>query len=418
MGGKAMSLINDLIDRYCPYGITYKSLSELGSFYGGLSGKNKEDFIDGNAKLITYMNVFSNMAIDTEIKDMVKIGEHEKQNSVDYGDIIFTGSSETLDECGMSSVLTKRVDEKLYLNSFCIGFRFHDKNLLLPDFSKHLFRSKEIRKQIKRTANGVTRFNVSRQKMEKVVIPIPPLPVQQEIVRILDNFTGLITELNAELDARRKQYEYYRDKLFSFVDKVPIVKLGEIGTIIRGNGLQKKDLTEDGVGCIHYGQIYTYYGAYTYETKSFVSPELAAKLTKVNTGDIVIATTSENIEDVCKCVAWLGENEIVTGGHTAILKHNQNPKYISYYLQTSSFFQQKCKIAQGTKVIEVSSKKLEQILIPLPPLDVQERIVSILDRFDALCNDKTCGLPAEIVARQKQYEYYRDKLLTFKRKNA
>lgn len=121
-------------------------------------------------------------------------------------------------------------------------------------------------------------------------------------------------------------------------DGVEWKTLGSIGTITRGNGLQKSDFSENGIKCIHYGQIYTYYGMFSSNTKSFVLPETAAKLKKVSTGDIIIAITSENIEDVCKCVVWLGEEDIVTGGHTAILKHNQNPKYIAYYLQTASFF--------------------------------------------------------------------------------
>ncbi|MBN7572792.1 restriction endonuclease subunit S [Clostridium sp. 2-1] len=187
----------------------------------------------------------------------------------------------------------------------------------------------------------------------------------------------------------------------------------EFGTMIRGNGLQKKDFTEEGIGCIHYGQIYTYYGTFTSETKTFVSEELANKLKKVNTGDLIIAITSENIEDVCKCVAWLGENEIVTGGHAAIFKHNQDPKYLSYCFQTADFFSQKRKIANGTKVIEVSPQKLEQICIPLPPLPVQREIVRILDNFKELTAELTVKLTAELTARKQQYEYYRGKLLTF-----
>ena len=140
---------------------------------------------------------------------------------------------------------------------------------------------------------------------------------------------------------------------------------------------------------------------------------MAKKLKKVNKGDLIIASTSEDIEGVCKAVAWLGDEEIVTGGHSTILKHNQNPKYIAYYFQTPMFFDQKRKFARGTKVIDVSAKDMAKIKIPLPSLDEQERIVSILDRFDALVNDISIGLPAELKARRKQYEYYRDKLLTF-----
>lgn len=187
----------------------------------------------------------------------------------------------------------------------------------------------------------------------------------------------------------------------------------EFGTMIRGNGLQKKDFTEKGVGCIHYGQIYTYYGTFTSETKTFVSEELANKLKKVNTGDLIIAITSENVEDVCKCVAWLGDNEIVTGGHSAIFKHNQDPKYLSYYFQTADFFSKKRKIANGTKVIEVSPKKLEQIRIPIPPLPVQREIVRILDNFKELTAELTAKLTAELTTRKQQYDYYRNKLLTF-----
>lgn len=183
--------------------------------------------------------------------------------------------------------------------------------------------------------------------------------------------------------------------------------------MIRGNGLPKKDFTESGVGCIHYGQIYTYYGTFADETKSFVSKETAKTLKKVSKGDLVIASTSENIEDVCKAVAWLGEEEIVTGGHATILKHDQNPKYLAYYFQTPNFSDQKRKYAKGTKVIDVSAKDLAKIKVPVPPISEQERIVSILDKFDALVSDISVGLPAELTARRSQYEYYRGKLLNF-----
>jgi len=127
-----------------------------------------------------------------------------------------------------------------------------------------------------------------------------------------------------------------------------------------------------------------------------------------------MAVTSENVEDVCSCTAWLGDEEIAISGHTAIISHNQNAKYMSYFFHSASFFEQKKRLAHGTKVIEVTPSKLGSIEIMLPTMAEQERIVSILDRFDALCSDLNIGLPAEIAARQKQYEYYRDRLLNFK----
>jgi len=203
--------------------VEWKTLGELGIFYGGLSGKTKADFQDGNAKYISYMNVYSNIAINTNINDFVRIGENENQNRVEYGDVLFTGSSETPDECGISSVLTEKISEPLYLNSFCFGFRLHDKNLFLPDFLKYLFRDDIIRKQIARTANGVTRFNVSKKLFAKILIPIPPLSEQERIVEILDKFDSLVNDISislpAEIEARRKQYEYYRSKLLSFKPK-------------------------------------------------------------------------------------------------------------------------------------------------------------------------------------------------------
>jgi type I restriction enzyme S subunit len=203
-------------------GVKWMTIKEIGGFYGGLSGKSKTDFENGNAKFITYMNVFSNIAVKTDIQDFVKISENEKQNKVKVGDIIFTGSSETPEECGMSCVLTEQIDENLYLNSFCFGLRLNDeyKELLSPEFSKYLFRSKEIRKQIVQTASGVTRFNVSKKRMEKVKIPIPPLEEQSRIVAILDKFEALVNDMStglpAEIRMRRQQYEHYRNKLLTF----------------------------------------------------------------------------------------------------------------------------------------------------------------------------------------------------------
>lgn len=194
---------------------------------------------------------------------------------------------------------------------------------------------------------------------------------------------------------------------------VEFKELGEIGEFVRGSGLQKKDFIESGVGCIHYGQIYTYYGTFAYNTKSFVSPELAKTLKKVQTGDLIIASTSENIEDVCKTVAWLGEYEIVTGGHATIFKHNQNAKYLAYFTQTEIFFEQKKKYAKGTKVIDVSAKDLAKIVIPVPPPIIQQEIVAILDKFKQLEAELELELTNELEARKKQYDFYRSKLLSF-----
>ena len=194
-------------------------------------------------------------------------------------------------------------------------------------------------------------------------------------------------------------------------DGVKHQTLGEIGEFIRGNGIQKRDFQDSGFGCIHYGQIYTYYGLFADHTKSFIDPNLAEKRKKAYKGDLVIATTSENEEDVCKACAWLGEEPIAISGDAYIFRHHQNPKYISYCFQSELFQSQKKKYITGTKVLRVNGDAMAKIHVPVPPLPVQEEIVRILDSFSSL----EAELEAELEARRKQYAYYRDELLTFDR---
>lgn len=189
--------------------------------------------------------------------------------------------------------------------------------------------------------------------------------------------------------------------------------MSELGDFIRGSGLQKKDFTESGVGCIHYGQIHTYYGTYTDKTLSFVSEEFAKKARMAEYGDLIIATTSEDDEAVCKAVAWIGREKIAISSDACIYRHNLNPKYVAYYFQTNEFQRQKLPYITGAKVRRVNADNLAKMKIPVPSLEEQERIVSILDKFDTLTSSISEGLPREIELRNKQYEYYRDELLKF-----
>lgn len=194
-------------------------------------------------------------------------------------------------------------------------------------------------------------------------------------------------------------------------DGVEYSELGAVATIIRGGNFQKKDFVAEGFPCIHYGQIYTKYDLFVNSTISHISFQIAQKQKKAVHGDIIMAVTSENIEDVCKSIAWLGNGEVAVSGHTAIIHHEMNPKFLVYYLNSSLFFQQKLKMVQGTKVMEVSPEKLKKVKIPLPPLPVQQEIVRILDTFTELTAELNEKLTAELAARKKQYEYYRDELL-------
>ena len=186
-------------------------------------------------------------------------------------------------------------------------------------------------------------------------------------------------------------------------------KINEIGTIYRGFAYSKKDFTETGTPCIHYGQIYTRYGTFANKTFTCVSKDLAKGKRLAKKGDLVMAVTSENLEDVGKCLAWLGEDDILVSNHACFIRHSLNPKYLAYFLQTSYFFKYKKKISKGVKVIDLDLNMFGDMLIPVPPLEIQSRIVEVLDKMTTL----TAELEAELEARKQQYEYYRDKLLIF-----
>jgi type I restriction enzyme S subunit len=245
-------------------------------------------------------------------------------------------------------------------------------------------------------------------------IPVPPPRIQQEIVSILDQMEDLRTGLEAELEARRQQFEYYRDLLLSFRGRgVPWVPLRELGHFIRGKRFTKRDYDAGGVGCIHYGEIYTHYGTSARSVVSRVRSDLAPTLRFAEPGDVVVVDVGETVEDVGKAVAWLGSEPVAIHDHTYAFRHDLNPTFVSYVMQTAAFQAQRTKFIARTKVKTLLIEGFSRIAIPVPPRDEQERIVAILDRFDALVNDLSIGLPAELNARRQQYEHYRYRLLTF-----
>ena len=285
-----------------------------------------------------------------------------------------------------------------------------------------------------------TRGGLNLKMIREFQIPVPPLDIQEKIVHVLDNFDTVCNDLNIglpkEIELRQKQYEYFRDQLLTYAaegvytdstvqyrqDLIrllwyvfgPIkVSLGVICDFMRGNGLQKKDFVEQGKPVIHYGQIYTKYSFSTKNTLSFTTQEVFDKLKKAAPNDIVMATTSENVEDVGKAVVWEGNENIGVSGDAYIIRTSQNARFLNYYFKSSHFQIQKERKVTGTKVVRIHSKDMENFIITLPQLSEQERIVSILDKFDTLTSDLSQGLPKEIALRQKEYEYWRDCLLKF-----
>lgn len=422
-----MTKLEELINELCPDGVEYYSLSELFIQFSGMGGVSNKWADSGNCQFIDYMNAYNNISIDVTNLPYATV-KNLNQFILRQGDILFTSASETPDECAYSSVIEDEITDGIFMDDHLFGLRIKDEYIknISPSYLKYAFRSVSFRKQIKKAVRGVTRFYVSKPDFMKLLIPLPPLSIQSEIVHILDSFTLLTAELTAELTARQKQYAFYRDYLLDFSNedvtkKIPDIdcsnveykRLGDISNIIRGGNFQKKDFVEQGKPCIHYGQIYTRLGTTTSKSITYLNDDVYSKSKKAMPNDIIMAVTSENIEDVCKCTVWFGNKDVAVSGHTAIIHPSINSKYLGYYFQTKMFFKQKKKLAHGTKVIEVTPDKLNDILIPVPSLSVQENIVKILDRFDKLNNDMSEGLPAEIEARKKQYEYYRDTLLSF-----
>lgn len=388
-----MSKLNELLELHCPNGVEYKPLGDKDvSIMQRGTSLTKKDATEGVYPVISggktpafYCDLFNR-----------------------------NGETITVAGSGAGAGYVQYWNEPIFV---CDAFSVKGTGDVSTKYLYYCLVNMQDKIYATKKGGGVPHVHIS--SIDKFLIPIPPPPVQEEIVKILDRFAEYAAELQAELQTRQEQYEYYRNKLLTFNEigegtrSVILMKMSEIGTFIRGNGLQKKDFTESGIPCIHYGQIYTHYGTFAAKTKSYVSSETAKKCKKAHYGDLVFATVSENIDDVCKCVAWLGDEEICISGDSLAFSHNQNPKYIAYYFQTYTFAKYKRSRVTGTKVIRLHQSQLEQFEIPIPPLTEQERIVSILDKFEALVSDLVQGLPAEIAAVKEQYEYYRNKLLSF-----
>ena len=275
----------------------------------------------------------------------------------------------------------------------------------------------------KETARGDIIKTITKEDFKKFQIPIPPLSGQKEIVRILDKFTEhtteLIAKLSAELTARKKQYTFYREELFSF-NGVEIKRepLGVIGEFQRGKRFVKDDMIAEGVPCIHYGEMYTFYGTWANKSKSFLSEVLveSKNLRIAVNGDVVIVAAGETIEDIGTGTAWLGDEGVVIHDACFSFRSQLNPKYVAYFTRTKQFHDQIKKYISSGKISAINARGLEKALIPIPSAEEQDRIVSILDKFDILTTSISEGLPKEIELRKKQYEYYRDLLLTFPKK--
>ncbi len=367
--------------------VEWKILDDIAEIYLGLT--YTPTYVSNGIKFISAKNT-SNDFLD--LRDVKYISEEEYLKSTSNakpkrGDVLFTRVGSNL---GHPVIVDTEEELCIFVS---LGFIRVNPKKVLNSYIKHWMKTDLFWEQVRKNVHGSAKVNLNTGWLKKFEIAIPPLPVQSEIVRILDNFTELTTDLTAdltaELTARKKQYTYYRDKLLTFEDgEVEFKLLGEISTKIFSG---KNKIRED-------EGIYPIFGSTGIigrtNNKVFDDKQILVARVGANAGYVHIAEGSYDVSD----------NTLIIQ-----IKENISMKYLYYLLVNMNLNQ----FARGAGQPLITAGQLKLFQIPIPPLKEQERIVNILDKFDTLTNSIKEGLPKEIKLRQQQYEYYRDLLLTF-----
>lgn len=400
-----MSKIEELIQQYCPQGVEYVKLKDIGILWYRGAGIKKDEITTDGIPCIRYGEIHTRYSIWFD--ECVSHTDENKQATKKYaecGDILFAITSEDIPMIGNSVAYIGK--EKILVGGDIVVMR-HKQN---PKYLSYALSTVDA---VKQKGKGKVKSKVVHTNvpsLQEIEIPLPPLPVQEEIVRILDTFTelqvNLQKELEAELQAIQLQYQFYRDKLLSFSNlnrggqnEVEWKKLGEIANNldrlrkpITANKREAGDIPYYGAsGIVDYVKGFIFDGDYL-----LVSEDGANLLTR-----------TYPIAFSIKGKTWVNNH-----AHVIEFKETATRKYVEHYLNSIDLSPW---ISAGAQP-KLTKDNLNRLPIPIPSLEEQERIVAILDRFDSLVNDLTAGLPAEIEARKQQYEYYRDKLLTFKRR--
>lgn len=388
-----MSKVDDLIAKLCPNGVEYKTLGEVAVI--GTGSRNTNEAIP-EGKYPFFVRSQQPLLIDEFEFDEISI--------ITAGDGVGVGK------------VFHFVNGKYALHQR--AYRIHiTSNHLNPKFIFYFIRN-DFARYLATTSVHASVTSLRKPMFEKYPIPVPPLEIQREIVKVLDTFTKLEAELEAELKLRRKQYQYYIDDLLNFENDIPNLKLSEIFEF--KNGLNKgKEFFGKGNFIVKYTDVYKN----NFLFKSSLSDRVEVTENEKNNvsakkGDVFFTRTSETREEIGFASVLLEDIEgCVFSGFLIRGRQKQErllPKYCSYCFKSKKVREQIIKNCIFTTRASLSGANLGLVKIPVPSLEEQARIVAILDKFDALVNDLSSGLPAEIAARRKQYEHYRDRLLTFK----
>jgi methylase of polypeptide subunit release factors len=403
-------LIND--PRFAPAGVLApKSKADLAFTMHILSWLA----VNGTAAVVEFPGVLYRSGAEQKIRQYL-VDNNYIDAVIQLPEDLFFGT--TIATCIIVLRKSKRDNRTLFIDASAEHERSGNKNVLTEANRQKIldaFTAREDREHFARLVDngaiGDNGYNIavsSYVAQEDTREPVDIRKLNTELAGIVKRQADQRTQIDAIVADL--------DSLLSFNrGDVPLVPMCEAGQFFRGRRFTKNDVVADGIASIHYGEIYTRYGTSTSSAFSRVRAQLRPQLRFAEPGDVVIAAVGETVEDVGKAVAWLGDENVAVHDDCFVFRHSMNPKYVSYYFQTEHFHAQKAQYVARAKVKRLSGEALGKILIPIPPLDEQSRIVAILDKFDALTSDLSLALPAEIQARSKQYEHYRDWLLAFRR---
>lgn len=378
-----MNRIDELIKKLCPNGVEYKKASEIKIESFWLMPSTPTYIADG-VPYITSKNIkngkinFENVNYISE-KDYLSISSNR---TIKKNDLLITMIG-TIGETAFVEEDIKFYGQNMYL------IRLNEK-VINRKFFNYYLTSEKIKNSLVSRKNTSSQGYIKAGSIENLLLPVPPLEVQCEIVHILDNFTLLSAELSTELKARQMQYEYYRNRLIKETNKVECKNLTLEDILKIKNGKDYKHLKKGKYPVYGTGGVITYVDDFVYNKPSVLIPRKGS-LDKI----YYVEEPFWNVDTIF--YTEINENEVI-------------PKYVYYYLQNEHL--EKLNIAGG--IPSLTQATLNKVKITIPSKDIQKSVVEVLDNFDKICNSLMDGLPAEIEARQKQYEYYRDKLLTFK----